>query len=225
MSKALDECANDDRCKVVVVTGEGDTFCAGGDIKSMHEASDLPEYLRRISRAINRSILAMRRMGKPVIAAINGTALGAGFTLVLGADIRIAVNTSRFSMAFRDVGLAAGSGTFMLPRMIGYAKACQMILVGDIIDAKEAYRWGMVNEVVKAKDLVKVTNKYVARLAKGPLKALAMSKDLLNKGLDSKMADHYDREAEAISRSGKTEDGKEGIAAFVEKRKPRFGRR
>ena len=110
----------------------------------------------------------------------------------------------------------------MLPRMIGYAKACQLVLMGDVLTAKEAHRLGIVNEIVKSKDLVTTTNKYIRRLSRGPLKALAMSKDLLNKGLDSPLMEHYDREAEAIARSGKTNDGIEGITAFIEKRRPRF---
>lgn len=222
LSKALDECAKDANVKCVVLTGEGDVFCSGGDINAMHEAKEKGQYLGRLSRAFNRSLLTMRTMNKPVIAAINGPALGAGFSLVLGADLRIAIKGARFSMAYRNVGLAPGSGTYNLLKEIGYAKAAQLVLLGEVIDADEAQEIGLINEVVKSKDLIKVTDKYVKRLTLGPLKAIAMSKDLLNKAQDSTMSKHCEREAEAITRSGKSKDGKEGIAAFVEKRKARF---
>jgi len=225
LSKALEECARDDSCRVVVLTGEGDCFCAGGDVSTMHKADkgqELGQYLRRISRSINRSILTMRTMKKPVIAAINGSAMGAGFSLMLGADLRISVDSAKFAMSFRNIGLAPGCGTYILPRMIGQAKAAQLILMGDVIDAKEAWRLGLVNQTVKAKDLVKVTEGYVQNLSSGPAKALALSKDLLNKSLEGAMSDHCEREAEAIGRSGEHRDGKEGIKAFVEKRRPKY---
>jgi len=225
LSKALEECATDDNCKVVVLTGEGDCFCAGGDVAAMHEAEkkgELGLYLRRISRAINRSILTMRTMHVPVVAAINGSAMGAGFSLILGADLRLAVDTAKFAMSFRNIGLAPGCGTYLLPRMIGQARASQLVLMGQVIDAKEAWRLGIINEAVKPKDLVKVTENYIQNLTSGPTKAIAMSKDLLNKSLEGAMSDHCEREAEAIGRAGEHRDGKEGIRAFVEKRKPKF---
>jgi 2-(1,2-epoxy-1,2-dihydrophenyl)acetyl-CoA isomerase len=225
LSKALEECASDDGCRVVVLTGEGDCFCAGGDVAAMHKAekgNELGHYLRRISRAINRSILTMKEMKKPVVAAVNGSAMGAGFSLLLGADLRIAVDTAKFAMSFRNIGLAPGCGTYLLPRMIGQAKASQLVLMGDVIDANEAWRLGLVNITVKPKDLVKVTEEYIHNLTSGPTRALALSKDLLNKSLEGAMSDHCEREAEAIGRSGENRDGKEGIRAFVEKRRPKF---
>jgi len=225
LSKALEECAADEDCRVVVLTGEGDCFCAGGDVAAMHKAEQKGElglYLRRISRAINRSILTMKEMRKPVVAAVNGPAMGAGFSLMLGADLRIAVETARFAMSFRNIGLAPGCGTYLLPRMIGQAKASQLVLMGEVIDAKEARRLGLINETVKPKDLVKVTERYLLNLTSGPSRALALSKDLLNKSLEGAMSDHCEREAEAIGRSGEARDGKEGIKAFIEKRRPKF---
>jgi len=225
LSKAMEECAADDDCRVVVLTGEGDCFCAGGDVAAMHAAEkkgELGQYLRRISRAINRSILTMKGMKKPVIAAINGSAMGAGFSLLLGADLRIAVENAKFSMSFRNIGLAPGCGTYLLPRMIGQAKAAQLVLMADVIDVKEAKRLGLINEAVKAKDLITVTERYLQNLTSGPSRALALSKDLLNKSLEGAMSDHCEREAEAIGRSGEARDGKEGIKAFVEKRRPKF---
>jgi len=225
LSKALEECAKDNACKVVVLTGEGDCFCAGGDVAAMHKADknkELGRYLRRISRAINRSVLAMKTMKKPVIVAVNGSAMGAGFSLILGADLRIAVENAKFAMAFRNVGLAPGCGTYLLPRMIGHAKASQLILLGEPIDAAEAERIGLVNKVVNSRQLVRATEEYVHTIMTGPTKSLGITKELLNKSYGGSISDHCEREAEAIGRSGETSDGKEGIRAFVEKRRPKY---
>jgi 2-(1,2-epoxy-1,2-dihydrophenyl)acetyl-CoA isomerase len=222
LSQALKECSKETNTKVVVLSGEGSAFCSGGDVEAMANAKDPTEYLRRLSRAINQAILTMRNMRKPVIAAVNGHALGAGFSLMLGADLRIATSSSKFSLAFRNIGLAPGCGTYVLPRIVGYSKACELTLLGDTFDSKQAEQLGIVNKTVPNNKLVVSVNKYVNKLASGPLKALSLTKDLLNASFDTSFGKHCENEAEAIARSAGTKDAREGFKAFLEKRKPKF---
>ena len=212
----------DDDVKVIILTGSGKAFCAGGDVKAMAEAKDPTEFLAGLANGIHRPIMRMWNMEKAIICAVNGHAVGAGCGLAMACDIRIASKKAKFNMGFMNIGLAPGCGTYFLPKLVGRAKAAELIFLSETIDAKEAEKIGLVNMVVDDDELMKKTMKMARRIEQGPTLAIGRAKSLLRVSDRSTLMEHFDAERHMISISGETEDFKEGVNAFLEKRKPKF---
>ena len=225
LAEALEHAGSDRSVRVVIVTGAGRAFCAGGDIAFMAELMQRrdAEEFSRILGAGRRVILAIRQMTKPVIASINGPASGAGCNLALACDLRIAANTATFSQSFAKVGLHPDwGGTYFLPRMVTPNKACEMFFLGDTIDAAEALRLGIVNQVVTPEDLDAATLQLAERLRTAPPIALAAAKHAVYMSQGAELEEMLRYETEAQLRCFESEDGHEGVKAFLEKREPRF---
>jgi len=223
---AVTRSAADPEVRVMVITGAGKGFCSGGDVKAMGEAKagqrERP-LIEKIAPGRDRTLLAMREAPQPIIAAVNGAAAGAGMNLALGCDIRIASTAARFTQAFVKRGLHPDwGGTYFLPRAIGTAKACEMIFTGDVIDAAEAERLGIVSRVVVPEELMPTAYELARRIAAGPPVAIRLAKRSIyaNSELDLRAALQVETMAQNIC--FETEDATEGIRAFGEKRAPTF---
>ena len=223
---AVTRSAADPDVGVLVITGAGRGFCSGGDVKSMSERNQSGQSLftdEQLAPMRDRVILAMRDCPKPVIAAVNGAAAGAGMNLALACDIRIASSAAKFSQAFVKRGLAPDwGGSYFLPRAVGLAKACELIFAGESIDAAEALRLGIVNAVVAPEELMAETCKLARKIAAGPPVAIQLAKRAIyhNQEVDLRAALEFETFAQGICKD--TEDAKEGVKAFVEKRAPVF---
>jgi 2-(1,2-epoxy-1,2-dihydrophenyl)acetyl-CoA isomerase len=225
LAEALEHAGSDRGTRVVIITGAGRAFCAGGDIAFMAELMQRrdAEEFSRILGAGRRVILAIRQMTKPVIAAINGPASGAGFNLALACDLRIAANTATFSQSFAKVGLHPDwGGTYFLPRLVTPNKACEMFFLGESIDATEAARLGIVNQVVAPEDLETATMQLAQRLRAAPPIALAAAKHAVYVSQAEDLDEMLRYETEAQLRCFDSDDGHEGVHAFLEKREPKF---
>ncbi|MCC6535700.1 MAG: enoyl-CoA hydratase/isomerase family protein [Burkholderiales bacterium] len=216
----------DQGVRVMVLTGAGRGFCSGGDVKTMSErdqAGATSPLGEKIAPRRDQTILAMRDSPKPILAAVNGHAAGAGFNLALACDMRIASTAAKFTQAFVRRGLHPDwGGTYFLPRVVGTAKACELILTGETIDAEEAFRLGIVNAVTSPETLMAKTYELAKKLAAGPPIAIRLAKRAIyhNQDVDLRAGLEYETYAQNICRE--TEDAKEGVQAFVEKRAPNF---
>jgi len=225
LAEALEHAGSDRNTRVVIITGAGRAFCAGGDIAFMAELMQRrdAEEFSRILGAGRRVILAIRQMTKPVIAAINGPASGAGCNLALACDLRVAANTATFSQSFAKVGLHPDwGGTYFLPRLVTPNKACEMFFLGESIDAAEAARLGIVNQVVPPEELESATMDLAKRLRAAPPIALAAAKHAVYMSQAAELEEMLRYETEAQLRCFDSDDGHEGIHAFLEKREPKF---
>jgi 2-(1,2-epoxy-1,2-dihydrophenyl)acetyl-CoA isomerase len=219
---ALKEAARSRDVRVVVLTGAGRAFSAGQDLKE-RQGADVPGLGTELRTRYNPIILAMRRLEKPIIGAINGVAAGAGCSVALACDLRIAADTASFVEAFGRVGLVPDTGSsWFLPRLVGYARAAEMVLTTEAVDATTAERIGLVNRVVPADQLIDETNALAARLAQAAPIALALAKRALNRALESSLEDALEYEAQLQAIAGRSADHREGVAAFVEKRRAEF---
>lgn len=213
----------------IVLTGAGGAFSAGGDVKNMarmNATGTAPDPLVRMEtqRQMHRAIsLRLYQMGKPTIAALPGPAAGAGFSLALACDMRIAAETATMTSAFAKVGLSGDyGGTYLLTQIVGTAKARELYLLADRIDMAEARRLGLVNWVVPAGELEAKTQEIARRLASGPRVAHRLIKDNLNRALSATFADCLDMESANLAEARRSDDHKEAAAAFAEKRAPKF---
>ncbi len=225
LAEALEHAGSDRSVRVVIVTGAGRAFCAGGDVAFMAELMDRrdAEEFSRILGAGRRVITAIRQMTKPVIASINGPASGAGCNLAFACDLRIASNSATFSQSFAKVGLHPDwGGTYFLPRLVTSNKACEMFFLGESIDAAEAARLGIVNQVVAPEELENATLQLARRLRAAPPIALAAAKHAVYMSEAAELEEMLRYETEAQLRCFESEDGHEGVRAFLEKREPRF---
>ena len=225
LAEALEHAGSDRSIRVVIITGAGRAFCAGGDIAFMAELMQRrdSEEFSRILGAGRRVILAIRQMTKPVIAAINGPASGAGCNLALACDLRIASTTATFNQSFAKVGLHPDwGGTYFLPRLVTPNKACEMFFLGDSIDAEEAARLGILNQVVAPDELEAATLQLAEHLRSAPPIALAAAKHAVYMSQAAELEEMLRYETEAQLRCFESEDGHEGIKAFLEKRDPKF---
>ena len=220
---ALEDAGTDENVRVVTITGAGRAFSAGDDVREFTTLRSMPPdemtiYLRR--NGCYGLFEAIRSLRKPVIAAVNGHALGAGCELALACDIVIASETARFGVPFVRLGVVGG--TALLGRIIGYHKACQLLFTGDTIDAREAEAMGMVNQVVAPEQLQSSVMELAHRLAKGATKAIGLMKWALNLGISSDLDNGLNHQVQAVMLAFQTEDVGEGAQAFLEKREPLF---
>lgn len=219
---AVRDAERDAAVRAVILTGAGRAFCAGQDLRERLEPEAAPLAVE-IRERYNPLIVAMRRLEKPIVGAINGVAAGAGAALALACDLRIAAEGATFVLAFGRVGLVPDSGsTWFLPRLIGPARAAELALLNDPISAADAAGWGLVSRVVPPDRLLDEARVMAAKLAESAPRALALTKRALNRSLESTFAGQLDYEAELQGIAGRTADHAEGIAAFLEKRPPRF---
>ncbi len=215
--------AADPAARVVLLSGAGKMFCAGGDVKGFADRDDLPTYLRETLGPLHVAITNLVRGDAPVVAAVQGSAAGAGMGFVGASDLVVAAESAKFVMAYTGVGLTPdGSSSWFLPRKIGLHRALELTFTNRVLTAAEAVEWGLVTRAVPDDQLLDDAGALAAQLAAGPVRALAAAKRLLHTSLEETLESHLAREAEAISAASGTPEGVEGIAAFVEKRKPVF---
>lgn len=222
LRKALESIAADRSVRAVILTGAGRAFCAGQDLAERDEPDAAPLEVELRER-YNPIIRTLRSMGQPVIAAVNGVAAGAGASIAFACDIRIAAEEARFVLAFGRIGLIPDSGaTWFLPRLVGSARTAEMALVGDPIDAEHALRIGLVSKVVPRDELLAAARALGDQLAASAPLALAMTKQALDRTWSIDLDEALDGEARLQGIAGATADHAEGLAAFREKRPPRF---
>jgi len=211
--------------RAVVLRGRGKAFLAGGDVGLFHRnIHELPEIVMRMGREMHFAILALRRAAKPVLASVHGAVAGAGFSILCSADLAIAADSAKFSLAYANIGTSPdGGSTYHLPRLLGYKKAMELTLLPDLFDAAAAKQLGLVNWVVAADQLEAQTQQIATRLANGPTAAYGESKRLLYQSFDRSIETQMEDELVAFAGLARnTRDLAEGVAAFVEKRKPDF---
>ena len=228
LGEAVPRLETDPAVRCVVLRGAGEHFMAGGDLKEFRGHLEKPAEDRRrqfeaMIHRLHPAIISLRRMPKPVMVSLRGAAAGFGLSLSLAADLAIAAEDAYFTLAYCLIGTSPdGGGSFQLPRIVGLRKAMEIALLGDRFDAETAKDLGIVNWVVPAADLEAETAKLARRLAAGPARAFANTKRLLNQSLDRPLEAQLQAEAESFADCAATADFAEGIAAFVEKRKPSY---
>ena len=225
LAEALEHAGSDRNVRVVIITGSGRAFCAGGDIAFMAELMkrrDAEEFAR-ILGAGRRVILAIRQMTKPVIGSINGPASGAGCNLAFACDLRVASSSATFSQSFAKVGLHPDwGGSYFLPRLVTPNKACEMFFLGETIGAAEAERLGIVNQVVAPEELEAATLQLAERLRAAPPIALSAAKHAVYMSQSAELEEMLRYETEVQLRCFESDDCHEGVQAFLEKREPKF---
>ncbi len=226
MAEAVEIVRRDPEIKALIITGKGNAFSSGGDVQYVLREmcpNPLPEIRDELKTYYGGAALSLRYLEKPVIGAINGPCLGAGFDLSQHFDIRIASEKASFGSIWVRVGtIPALGGMFLLPRIIGLGRAAEMIFTGEVIDVQEAYRIGFVNKIVPAEQLQEKAMDLAKRLADGPGVAISLAKQGIHRGLSGNFAGEVDWAIYMQSLCFKTEDCVEGMTAFKEKRKPKF---
>ena len=223
--RAVAETADDDAdVRAVVLTGAGKMFCAGGDLGSFAEAGGgARRLIMEMAGDLHMGLSRLSRTSAPVIGAVNGTAAGAGLSLVMACDLAIAAESAVFTMAYTRAGLSPdGSSTFFMPRKIGDRRARELMLTNRVLTSAEALDWGVVNEVVPNEEVLPRANGLAQRFATGPTAAFGAVKTLLNGTFDQTLESQMELEARTIGDLVLGADGQEGIHAFLEKRKPTF---
>ncbi|UMZ72954.1 enoyl-CoA hydratase/isomerase family protein [Natranaerofaba carboxydovora] len=222
--EVMDESSDRTDVRTIIISGKGNAFSAGGDLNALKNALEQePEECLGVVRKVGLAALRIRNARKPVIASIKGAAAGAGFNFALACDFRICTEDAKFIQSFVNIGLVPDmGGTYLLTQMIGAAKATELIMTGRTVEAKEALELGLVNKVVPGEDLEKATKEFANKLAQGPTKAFGNMKALVNRSAFSGLESILDNELEYQINCAKTEDFKEGVSAFLEKRKPEF---
>jgi 2-(1,2-epoxy-1,2-dihydrophenyl)acetyl-CoA isomerase len=223
LREALEALDADHSVRAVILTGAGRAFCAGQDLAEREQPDAAPLEVE-VRERYNPIIRALRSMGQPVIAAVNGVAAGAGASLAFACDLRIAAEEARFMLAFGRIGLVPDSGaSWFLPRLVGSAKAAELALVGDTVDAAEALRIGLVSKVVPGEQLMEEARALADTLAGGAPLANALTKQALQRAMTIDLDEALEGEAKLQGIAGRSADHAEGLAAFREKRRPRFG--
>ena len=224
LHQALDDAAQDEEVRCIVVRGEGRGFSAGADLAQIvSEADGDPDLGAYLRDTYSRLVKRMVGIEKPIIAALHGPVYGAGVGLALACDLRVAAENTKFSVAFIKIGLMPDAGvTFLLPRVVGLGRAMEMSMLGDAVDAEEAHRIGLVNKVVADDSLSEEAQKLAERLAAMPTAALGRMKASLYASFETDLESALEREAEGQTFCGYTQDHKEGVTAFFEKREARF---
>jgi len=223
LQNAFKQAARDAQTRVVVLTGAGKVFGAGQDIEEMKAGGETMSYRLHLLETYNPLILQMRQIEKPVIGAINGTCAGASLGIALACDLRFAADNSRFVVGFSGIGLVPDSGvSLLLPALIGLGRASEFTFSNQPISAEKALEWGMVNRVVPFDNLMSETLQFAAQLAAGPVGAYGLTKHLFNRAMLPNLEEMLDYEGHIQEIAGKRAEHKEGVAAFLEKRAPKF---
>jgi 2-(1,2-epoxy-1,2-dihydrophenyl)acetyl-CoA isomerase len=220
--EALDVCAHDDAIRAVCMTGTGKAFCAGEDLQEVTDPNG-PSLAEIISTGYNPMVLKIRNLEKPVVAAVNGIAAGAGANIALACDIVVASSAASFTQAFSKIGLIPDSGgTWTLPRLVGLQRATALMMLSDKITAAEAASMGMIWKVFPDESFVADCVQLTEKLAQMPTKGLALTKQALHQAFDNNFEDQTIIEDQLQTLAGNTRDYREGVAAFLEKRKAVF---
>ena len=224
LNLAAIECEEHQSLRVVLINAEGKLFCAGGDISEFAAAGkQVGGLIREMAGDLHLAISRLTRLKAPVIAAIQGTAAGAGFSLAIAADISIAADTAKFTMAYTNGGLSPdGSSTYFLPRRIGDRRARELMLTNRILTAQEAADWGVINQAVPAETLDQTVQQLFKTFRHGPTLAFGAVKALLNDSFNNGLETQMELETRAIADCAMTPDGQEGLHAFLEKRQANF---
>lgn len=219
----LISCNTNDEVRAVVLTGNGKAFCAGQDLKEVTTPELNPGFKKILEEHYNPIIKQIRAIEKPVLAAVNGVAAGAGANIALACDVVVAHEKVSFIQAFSLIGLIPDSGgTFFLPRLIGFQKASALAMLGDKISAEEAERLGMIYKVIPLESFEEEVNKTALKMANMPTKALSLIKKALNASISNNLEEQLALESKYQIEAAQTEDYAEGVAAFIEKRQPNF---
>lgn len=221
---ACERVRDDKAVRAVVLRGNGPAFVAGGDIAWFYaNLHNMPTLVPRMAAELHHAILALRAAPKPVLASVHGAVAGAGMSLLAAADLAIAADDTKFSLAYTRLGTSPdGGATWFLSRLVGQRRALELMLLADVFDAATALQAGLVNRVVPPADFSAETQRLAQRLAAGPTRAYAETKALLNQSFTTPLAEQLEAEAAAFARCAVTGDFAEGVTAFVEKRKPSF---
>ena len=225
LREAVEDLAADDSVRAVLVTGAGRAFSSGADLSEPREegADGLPDLSARLKERYHPIITGLREMPKPVISAVNGPAVGIGCSLALAADLVLAAESSYFLLAFVNIGLVPdGGSTAFVPARIGLARATEMMLLGERVHAPQALEWGLVNRVVADDELRGEADALLERMAKGPTKAYANGKALINRRMYPDLHGQLEAEADYQGEQGQSPDFIEGVLAFMQKREPNF---
>ena len=222
LQKALDDCEKNEEVRVIVLTGEGKAFCAGQDLAEAMDPNG-PELKMIVRDHYNPIIERIRNIEKPIIAAVNGVAAGAGANIALACDITIAKKSASFIQAFSKIGLIPDSGgTFFLPKIIGFQKALALMMTGDKVSAEEADKMNMIYKAVDDELFESEVLTFSQNLAKMPTKGLGLTKKAVNQSFSNTLTEQLKLEEVLQTQAGQTYDFKEGVTAFIEKRKPAF---
>ncbi len=223
LQKTLDDCETNDAVRAIVLTGNGKAFCAGQDLKEVTSPELNPGFKKILEEHYNPIITRIRSIKKPILGAINGVAAGAGANIALACDIVVAHDKVSFIQAFSLIGLVPDSaGTYFLPRLIGFQKAQALAMLGDKISAEEAERLGMIYKYVPLEEFEEAISKLALKLANMPTKALGLIKELFNKSMTNNLEEQLALESKLQIEAAQSNDYEEGVAAFIEKRKPEF---
>jgi 2-(1,2-epoxy-1,2-dihydrophenyl)acetyl-CoA isomerase len=218
---ALEAAETDEGCRAVLLTGAGRGFCAGQDLTAITDLD--PEEIGDLLDHYNPLVVKLRDLPLPVVCAVNGVAAGAGANLALACDIVLAARSASFVQAFARIGLVPDcGGTWLLPRLVGVARARALAMLAEPLPAATAAEWGMIWQAVDDERLMAEAHALAARLAQGPTAALALIKQALDESADNDLDEQLDLERDLQREAGRTEDYREGVAAFLEKRKPAF---
>lgn len=217
------ECDANPEIRAVVLTGAGKLFSGGGDLQFFSQEKDLRRALLKMTTHVHGAISRFSRMDAPVIAAVNGTAGGGGFSMVCGCDLAIAAEHAKFSMAYTAAALTPdASSTYFLPRLVGHRRAAELALTNRRLTAQEALDWGLVNQVVPADELMPTALGLAKQFASGPVEVYGRAMQLLRMSFDNSLETQLEEEAQSISHFAGQPNALEGISAFLEKRKPEF---
>lgn len=220
---AFKQAGRDDAVRCVTITGAGRGFSSGQDLKDVQDRGDEFSIGDHLRRGYNRLIRRMVSLEKPIVGGINGVAAGAGCSVAVACDLRIASDQAAFIQVFSKVGLVPDSGsTWLLPRLIGYARAYEMAVTADKVPAEKALQWGLVNEVVPADQLGEITSAWARRLAQGPTLAYGLTKRAMMRSWDVSLEEALEYEAMLQDVAAQSEDYEEGVQAFLEKRSPQY---
>ncbi len=223
-AQITEDLSHNDAVRVVILKGEGECFCAGGDIHFFNERLDkMPESVLSVGRQVNASVLNIFKMAKPVIAAVHGSVAGVGLSFMLACDVVFAAEKTQFTTAYNKIGITPDGGTtYFLTQLLGKKKATELIWLSELFDAKEAKALGLVNFVVPMDKLITQTEKLAHQLAQGPMRAFANSKRLIREAEQGGLSELLELEAQSFVELSASEDFKIGIRAFLNKTKPEF---
>lgn len=223
LQKTLDDCATDANVRAIVITGTGKAFCAGQDLKEVTTPELNPGFRKILEEHYNPIIEKIRTIDKPIVAAVNGVAAGAGANIALACDIVVAAENASFIQAFSKIGLIPDSaGTFFLPRLIGFQKASALMMLGDKVGAKEAFEIGMIYKFYPVAFFEEEVEKLAITLSEMPTHALALTKKLLNRSMINNLQEQLAMESDLQIDASSSNDYQEGVNAFMEKRAPEF---